>query len=429
VYAGLDPLTGRRMFLSESTTDPGEAERIRRRLVAQIDDQRGPRTTATFGSALDAWLRTHEAEATTLDGYRGYVRHTVEPALGALPLVKITTQVLEEFYADLRRCRHRCRDGVPGVDHGTAGQHDCRSIRHKRRPGRPGPEPHDCARAGCVVVECPPHRCTPMAASSIRQVHWVISATLVAAVRWEWIRANPADSAKKPKQRVPQPEPPSAADAARIIAAAWEEDDDWGTLVWLVMVTGMRRGVVLALRWSDIDLAGGMLAIRRNYVRARAGGIEKDTKTHQMRRIALDPETVAVLGDHRARYVERVRAVDAEPSEQAFMFSYQPLSDAPADPSAVSHRYRRMCAALGTPSVSQLARPRKCCIPCGSRSPACSAIDQQFFLGRSASRPRTNCPARRRVSTRANRPAIRSSSLSTSAAHAPAPTLSPAATA
>jgi integrase len=41
------------------------------------------------------------------------------------------------------------------------------------------------------------------------------------------------------------------------VAAAWEQDEDWGTLVWLVMVTGMRRAELLALRWSDIDLPSG----------------------------------------------------------------------------------------------------------------------------------------------------------------------------
>jgi hypothetical protein len=138
---------------------------------------------ATFASRLviwrgwyAAWLRTHEAEETTLDGYRGYVRRTIEPVLGSVPLAKVSAQVLEEFYADLRRCRHQCRDGKPAVDHRTAMEHECRTVRHKRRPGRPGRELHDCAAAGCVVVECPPHRCRPMAASSIQQVHWIISA-------------------------------------------------------------------------------------------------------------------------------------------------------------------------------------------------------------------------------------------------------------
>jgi integrase len=48
------------------------------------------------------------------------------------------------------------------------------------------------------------------------------------------------------------------------VTAAWEQDDDWGTLVWLVMVIGLRRAEVLALRWLDVDLAGGKLTIRGN---------------------------------------------------------------------------------------------------------------------------------------------------------------------
>jgi integrase len=347
VYAGTDPPTGRPNYLTESTRDEGQAQRILTRLLAQVDEQRNPRTKATMGAALAVWLRTHEAEETTLDGYRGYLRRTIEPALGSVPLAKVSAQVLEEFYAELRRCRHRCRNGEPAVDHRTAVEHKCRTVRHKRRPGRPGRELHDCATASCIVVKCPPHRCRPMAASSIRQVHWIISAAMAAAVRWEWIRSNPADTARKPKQRAPQPEPPSAAEAARIIAAAWEQDEAWGTLVWLVMVTGMRRAEVLALRWTDVDLAGGMLAIRRNYVRSGQRRIEKDTKTHQMRRIALDADTLAVLAEHRGRYEHQVRALGVEPATDAFLFSHHPLHETPADPSGVTHRYGRMCAQLG----------------------------------------------------------------------------------
>jgi integrase len=204
------------------------------------------------------------------------VRRTIEPALGNVPIGKVTAQVLEEFYAELRQ--------------------------------------------------------------------------LAAAVRWEWIRSNPADIARKPKQRRPQPSPPSPDEAARIVAAALAQDDDWGALVWLVMVTGLRRGEVLALRWSDVDLSTGMLTVRRSYVRAASGSIEKDTKTHQMRRISLDRDTVAMLAGHHGRYEEQAQAVGVQPSNQGYVFSYQPLHDAPADPSAVTHRYGRMCAQLGIDS-------------------------------------------------------------------------------
>ena len=44
VYAGLDPLTGKRLYLSDSTTDEAEAKRILTRFRAQVDEQRNAKT-------------------------------------------------------------------------------------------------------------------------------------------------------------------------------------------------------------------------------------------------------------------------------------------------------------------------------------------------------------------------------------------------
>ncbi|OZM77817.1 hypothetical protein CFP66_34220 [Pseudonocardia sp. MH-G8] len=59
------------------------------------------------------------------------------------------------------------------------------------------------------------------------------------------------------------PDPPSAPDTARLLDAAFEMDDDWGTLVWVVMTTGIRRGGVCALRWRHVDLDGETIEILR----------------------------------------------------------------------------------------------------------------------------------------------------------------------
>jgi hypothetical protein len=150
--------------------------------------------------------------------------------------------------------------------------HDCRTVRHLRRPGRPSAadrESHHCVAAGREVIECPPHRCKPMSASAILQMHWIISSTLAAAVRWGWIASNPANTARKPRRQPPQPEPPSPQDAARIIEAAWAQDDSWGTLVWLVMVTGIRRAELAGLRWKHVDLEAATVRVSRNWVRWR----------------------------------------------------------------------------------------------------------------------------------------------------------------
>ncbi len=352
VYAGTDPLTGKELRLTESTTDEAEAYRVLRRLSAQVDEQTHARTKATFRAAMEAWLRVHEVEDTTRESYESYARLYLYPAFGDEPIGKITPRLLEEFYAELRRCRAQC-DGRPAVDHRTDGPHECRTARHRRPRGRPpaaGYPEHDCGEAGCTVSECPPHVCRPLSAATIRRIHFAISATLTAAVRWDWIKTNPATIAKKPRQPTPRPHPPTVDEAGRIVTAAWEQDPNWGTLVWLVMVTGMRRAELLALRWSDIDRAAGMLTISRNYVRLTGRSVEKDTKTHQMRRISLDPATVEVLTEHRERYEQLTRKLGLEPTAQAFLFSHELARDRPYDPSAVTHRYAAMCAELGIDS-------------------------------------------------------------------------------
>ena len=87
--------------------DEREAGKILTRLQAEVDEKRNARTKATLGAALEAWLRVHEIEETTRQAYEGYIRLHIAPALGHIEVGKVTAQVLEEFYADLRRCRSR----------------------------------------------------------------------------------------------------------------------------------------------------------------------------------------------------------------------------------------------------------------------------------------------------------------------------------
>ncbi|MBA3742593.1 site-specific integrase [Sporichthya sp.] len=300
---GTDPLTGRRRYAIETHPSQAAARKALNRMRADRDQDRIARTNATFSVALAEWLQVQELEETSRRSYEAYLRNHITPALGELALSKVTPRALERFYAELRRCRARCRAGEVRRDHRVVGEHECDLVRHKRPPGRPAiaSPAHCCSDAGCVVVSCPPHECRPLANATINRIHFIISGALSAAVRWGWIGSNPASVAKKPRVPAPQPNPPTSEQAGRILAAAWAEGVEWGTLVWLVMVTGLRRGELVALRWSDVDFDTETLLVRRGVVKIGARVIEKDTKTHRMRRIALDRETVKVLQEHRAR--------------------------------------------------------------------------------------------------------------------------------
>jgi integrase len=60
-------------------------------------------------------------------------------------------------------------------------------------------------------------------------------------------------------------------------------------------VTRPRRSELVALQWADLDLERGVMDIRRGVMVGRHGIVEKDTKTHAVRRVSLDPTAVQYL--------------------------------------------------------------------------------------------------------------------------------------
>ena len=186
VSAGTDPVTGKRLWLCGTRDSQREAEKLRTKLLGQVDEKKAGRTRASLGALLDEWLPGAELSATTRDNYAGLIDRFIRPALGALPLSKLTPHGIERFYGELRRCRARC-DGRPFLEH--------------RRPGE-----HDCAQAQCC-----PHECRPLAASSVLVLHAILSGALEAALRWEWVSVNPARAARRPSRhrRTPTRRPPS----------------------------------------------------------------------------------------------------------------------------------------------------------------------------------------------------------------------------
>ena len=91
-----------------------------------------------------------------------------------------------------------------------------------------------------------------------------------------------------------------------------------------------------------------MLTIRRTVFVGQRGELgERDTKTHQQRRVVLDPETAAVLGDHHARAHARAVALGETLNPDAFVFSAEPYGQLPLNPDTVTQRYRRMATRLG----------------------------------------------------------------------------------
>src|SRR3954447_11879594 len=97
----------------------------------------------------------------------------------------------------------------------------------------------------------------------------------------------------------------SSAMRRGILGWAGDHDSDIAMAWRLLAFTGMRRGEALALRWRDVDLDAGRVAVRRSVgvVKYKGNGerlVEGATKTGQSRVVDLDAGTVAALRAYRA---------------------------------------------------------------------------------------------------------------------------------
>jgi integrase len=127
---------------------------------------------------------------------------------------------------------------------------------------------------------------------------------LAQAVRWQLLSVNAAAAVRPPKAERPEIASPDAGKVAAVLDAAR------GSRLYVPLAvaasTGLRRGELLALRWSEVDLDGGSLRVTASLQRAGADLVFLPPKTDRGRRtVGLPPATVALLRRHRKEQLER----------------------------------------------------------------------------------------------------------------------------
>jgi integrase len=256
----------------------------------------------TLAAWLERWcdgLATLGRAPGTIESYRRQMLTHVVPALGGVRIVNLSAADLDALYSRL--------------------------LATGRRDARGGLSPR-----------------------TVRYVHTIVSKALSDAVRKRLLVRNPALDA----------DPPSAKSAAPPEMTWWEPDelrafltsvasDELGALWRLAAMTGMRRGEVCGLRWSDVDLEAGRLSVRQQLTTVRHELVfrERPKSDHGRRTIGLDAETLAVLRDHRRAQLERRLAVGEEWDQRDLVFC-GPAGE-PLDPESIAQRFEHRVKAAG----------------------------------------------------------------------------------
>ena len=176
-----------------------------------------------------------------------------------------------------------------------------------------------------------------LSASTVQKVHHILHKALAQAVRWDLIARNPTDNVKAPTPTPKEMHPLSAEEASMLLEAT--QGDRLKALYVLAVTTGMRRGELLGLKWSDIDLEYGRLSIRRALTRTGNGGRSAlaETKTRGSRRtVNLTQRAVGALRSHLERQLAEIEAAGDLYGDEGLVFTTE--AGTPINPSNLRQR-------------------------------------------------------------------------------------------
>ena len=256
-YDGLDPLTGKeRRRWHPAGHDRHEAEQMATRIEADAAGSAplrgGPVHLGEF--LTDTWLPTkrRHVRATTSYRYSWMVDNYVNPSVGHVPLRRLRADHLDGLYDQL---------ATTGGRHGTG-----------------------------------------LAPKTVHEVHVIVRSSLDLAMRRQLVDTNVAQAtnARHKRQTRKVPRSWTAEELASFLAAA--RPHRLHPALHLTACTGMRRGEVAGLKWSDLDRAAQRLSISRTLQSLAGQPVEFPVKTRTSRRcIDLDDQTMDVLARWRRR--------------------------------------------------------------------------------------------------------------------------------
>jgi len=310
IYQGTDPGTGKDKYKWVAAGDrKADAERVLNELVRQQQDGAVALDRSTLaGYLLERWLPIQELRLrpTTYHSYRSTVELHVVPYIGRLRLDKLQASDFEQLYVRL--------------------------LREGRRNGKPGPD----------------GRPRGLSSTSVRYVHRILQKAIGDAMRKGLVTRNVVALADPPQARSEGPKSTIHAwDATTLRRFLGVAANHRLHALWVLAAhTGMRRGELLGLRWSDVDLKAGTVSLRRAVVVAGYRVYLSDVKTASGRRtINLDEPTIEALAKHRA---ESGRSADEDGSN---LLVFGRPDGSPIHPELVSRTFDRLAARRGLPRI------------------------------------------------------------------------------
>jgi integrase len=236
VYIGRDPETGKERRKWYSFKTRREAQAHVTYLVSQIHGGSTlPFTKLRVGEYLEQWLKDYAEGSVgpvTIVRYQGIARKYLIPALGHIPLARLSPQTIQGYFTNLLK---------KGLSTTTVHYH------------------------AVILHEALGH-----------------------AVKWGLVARNPGDHVQVPRKRHVEMRVWDEEQVKLFLAEA-KRSSPYYPLYLAALTTGMRQGELLGLRWQDVDFALGEARITQTFYRLGGRQIFKAPKTERARRTVALP--------------------------------------------------------------------------------------------------------------------------------------------
>ena len=295
--AGHDPETGKQIF--KNVLGKTQAE-VKEKLKKALEEAKKVDVTRTGKYTVETWMDEWFENVAKLkvrpsshQTYRGYIDHHIVPNIGNIPLEKLSTMDLQKLY---------------------------RKLMNKGRVER-------------IEAKDQPKG---LSAKTVRSINQVISSAMDFAVAQKIIPENPCKAVALPKvehkemQTIP----------AEQLQAFLQESKATGVyeMYYIELATGLRRGELLGLKWTDIDWKNGIIKVRRSIARVNGEIVESPLKTkNSYRAVTISPQAIEVLKQQKAK------------TNDAYVFPSP--NGGPISPDSVNNMLKRVLARAGIPKV------------------------------------------------------------------------------
>ena len=295
---GHDPETGKAIIKNVLGKTQAEVkEKLKTAIEENVGIDYGKAKSFTVGSWLEVWMENYakiKLRPSTFKTSQGFLRNHIKPQIGSIPLAELTSLDLQKFY------KHLLEGGR--VDR----------IEAKKKP-------------------------KGLAPKTVRNIHQMICSAYNLAMEQKLVNKNPTQGCALPKVEHKEMKTLTADQ----LSAFFREAKETGVyeLYYLDLATGLRRGELLGLKWTDMDFNRGVLKIQRAISRQNGRVEVAPLKTkNAYRTLPLSADAIDVL-----------KAQKNKVGSSEWVFPSP--TGGPMSPDSVLHMLQRVLKRAGLPRI------------------------------------------------------------------------------